>query len=224
MNQGKKIVAPLGYNETRILSNNEMEESYRFDQAQLTNAKIFNSRHEYAKTLNKNISYLEVGVGWGHSAQMFIDQTEAISADLLDLYNNAEHVGNPGLIPELGSMTHEEHIKNKFAAYANINTIRGDARDILPTLNKKYDFIYLDMEEERFLIRDFLLQCSKLVNDGGVIGLTSYANYNPIYDKNIGIFQSVNEFLYFNKDWSVDAIALNDLALHDIYIKKNNIK
>lgn len=224
MHQGKKVVAPLAYNETKILSNNEMEEAYRFDQAQLTNAKIFNLRCEYAKTLNKNISYLEVGVGWGHSAQMFIDQTEAISADLLDLYNNAEHVGNPGLIPELGSMTHEEHIKNKFAAYTNINTIKGDARDILPTLNKKYDFIYLDMEEERFLIRDFLLQCSKLLNDGGVIGLTSYANYNPIYNKNIGIFQSVNEFLYFNKDWSIDAIALHDLALHDIYIKKNNTK
>ena len=214
---------PLSYDEEKIYQDHEIEKAYPISQNQLNNAKLFSSREDYAKTLNKNISYLEVGVAWGYSAQMFIDTTNARSADLLDFYNNAEHIAEPGgPAPQLGLETHEEYIQNKFSYHPNVNTIKGNAKDILPALNKKYDFIYLDMEEERFLIRNFLLHCSKLINDYGVIGLTSYANYNSLYSKNIGIYQSVNEFLYFNRNWSVDAIALDQLALPDIYIKKNS--
>jgi len=219
----KKIIESLRYNEEFIFKDNEIEKALPISQNQLNNAKLFSSRYEYAKTLNKNISYLEVGVAWGHSAQMFIDTTNAESADLLDLYNNASGIlltGDPA--PQDSSITHEQYIKNKFAYHPNINTIKGDVRDVLPNLNKKYDFIFLDMESERFLIRKLLLHCSKLININGVIGLTSYINYDSIlYDQRVGVYQSVNEFLNFNQNWSVDAIVLNNIGFHEIYIKKN---
>lgn len=220
----KKIIGPLRYDEEFVCTDNEIERAFQISQNQLDNAKLFSSRYEYAKTLSKNISYLEVGVAWGHSAKMFIDLTNAKSADLLDFYNNAQGIlqpGGPG--PENNLETHEEYIKNKFSYHPNINIIKGNARDILPNLNKKYDFIFLDMEAERFLIRKFLLDCSKLININGVIGLTSYTNYDSIlYQGHVGIYQSVNEFLKFNQNWSVDAIVLHELGFHDIYIKKNS--
>lgn len=225
MSKNKTIIEPLDYDEEILYENNEIEKARQISQSQLNNAKLFSSRYDYANTIKKHISYLEVGVGWGHSAQMFIDATDASSADLVDLYKGAPGIMfSGGSEPEDASVVHEQHIKNKFSYRSNVNTIKGNARDIVPALNKKYDLIFLDMEGERFLIRKLLLHCSKLINDGGIIGLTSYTNHSLLYEKNTGVYQSVNEFLYFNGDWSVDALVFNELALNDIYIKKSTIK
>ena len=221
---GKTLREPIGYNEEKIYGDDEIEVAINISQNQLNSGKLFNSKYEYAKTLNKNISYLEIGVGYGESAQIFIDTTNAKSADLLDLYENAEGVRHPGgSIPEGSSMTHEEYIKDKFSYHPNINTIKGDARHIVFTLDKKYDLILFDSISKRLITRNALKHCSQLVNIGGIIGLTSYMNYDAIhYDMPVGIYQSVNEFLHFNKNWSVDGIILNELGFHEIYIKRNS--
>jgi hypothetical protein len=201
-----------------------MEIAFSISQTQLNNAKLFNSKYEYAKTLNKDISYLEVGVGWGESAKMFINTTSAKSADLLDLYNNAEGTREPGgSAPQNSLMTHEEYIKDKFSYHPNINAIRGDMREIFFTLDKKYDLILFDAETDRLLTRNLLIHSSKIINIGGIVGFTSYMNYDAVhYDVHIGVYQSVNEFLHFNKNWSVDAIVLHNLGFHEIYIKRNS--
>jgi len=221
--RSKIVKEPLSYDEDNVYKTYEIEQAFPIDQNQLNNAKLFSSRHEYAKTLNKNIAYLEVGVAYGYSAQMFMDTTNAKSADLLDLYNGAVGVLEPGGTPPQDNLeTHEQYIKNKFSYHPNVNTIKGNAINILPTLTKKYDLIFLDIGRERLMVRKLLLDCSILINIGGVIGLTSYMNYDSIlYEGHVGIYQSVNEFLHFNKNWSVDAIVLNTLGFHEIYIKKN---
>jgi predicted O-methyltransferase YrrM len=222
--KSKVIRGPLIYDEQKPYKKREIEKAHPISQNQLEDAKLFTSKYEYAKTLNKNLSYLEIGVGFGYSAQIFISETSAISADLVDFYDNADGVRHPGGdAPEDSSITHEQHIKNKFSYHPNVNTIKGDGRDVLPTLDKKYDLILLDIGRERLMIRKLISDSSKLTNVGGIIGLTSYINYDSImYEGHVGIYQSVNEFLYFNKNWSVDAIVLHDLGLHDIYIKRNS--
>ena len=224
MARNKVVRGPLKDNKEEKYQDYEIERTIPISQDQLNNAKLFNSRYQYAQTLNKNISYLELGVAYGGSAQMFIDTTNAKSADLVDLYNNASgtrETGDPA--PKNSLLTHEEYIKDRFSYHPNINTIKGDAKDIVPTLNNKYDFVFVDMEWERFFIKNVLLHLSKLINIDGIIGFTSYINYDAIhYDVHVGISQSVNEFLYFNQNWSVDAIVLNDLGFHEIYIKRNS--
>jgi hypothetical protein len=222
--RGKKIREPLSYDEDKVYGHNEVELSRQIPQNQLNGGRLFNSKHEYAKTLNKNILYLEVGVGYGWSAKMFIDTTSAKSADLLDLYNNAQGTREPGgSDPEDSSITHEQYIKNKFSYHPNVTTIKGDMKKVFFTLDKKYDLILFDAETDRLLIRNILKHCSKIVNIGGVVGFTSYMNYDAVhYDMHVGIYQSVNEFLYLNNNWSVDAIVLHDLGFHEIYIKRNS--
>lgn len=222
MPESKLIREPLNYYEEKRYKDYEIEEALPISQSQLDGGKIFSSRTEYAKTLNKDISYLEVGVAWGYSAKMFIDTTNAKSADLLDHYDNAFGVvGTGGPAPQDSLIEHEQYIKNKFSDHPNVNTIKGDAKEILPNLNKKYDFIFLDIDRGRFITRKLISDSSKLINIGGVIGLTSYMNYdNIIYEGHVGIYQSVNEFLYLNKNWSVDGLVLNTLGFHEIYIKR----
>jgi hypothetical protein len=222
--QGKEIREPIKYDEEKIYEDYEIELAIPISQNQLNNAKLFTSKYEYAKTLNKNISYLEVGVAWGNSAQMFIDTTNAKSADLLDFYNNADGTRVPGgEDPEVSSITHEQYIKNKFSYHPNVNTIKGNMREIFFKLDKKYDFILFDADTDRLLVRNLLSHAAKLINDDGVIGFTSYMSYDAIhYDRHVGVYQSVNEFLHINKNWHVDGIVLHDLGFHEIYIKKNS--
>jgi hypothetical protein len=230
----KKPAKHMNYNEEITYNDDEIEDSFIISQNQLTNAKLFSSREEYAKNFKKKISYLEVGVAWGYSAQMFIDYAEADSADLLDWYNqdlkcwswrkfgSCQCTGFKHEIlytPE----THEQYIKDKFSYHKNIKTIKGDALDLLPTLNKKYDLIYIDITNERITTRKVLSYCSNLVDIGGIIGLNDYLIYDGIIeDAPYGTFQTVNEFLELNKNWVVDAIALHNLGFYDIYIRRES--
>lgn len=216
----------------KFFSDDEIEDSPKISQDQLTNTKVFSSREEYAKSLPKKIKYLEIGVAWGYSAEMFINASEALEADLLDLYNQDlkcwswRKFGScqcEGFRHELlyTPETHEEYIKNKFSYNKNIRTIKGDANLVLQKINKKYDFIYIDISNDRLQTKNVLNMCSSLVNQSGVIGLNDYLIYDGIIeDMPYGTFQTVNEFLYNNKDWHVDAIALHNLGFYDIYLKK----
>jgi len=48
-----------------------------------------------------------------------------------------------------------------------INIIEGDALELLPTLNEKYDIIFIDGPKSHYI--EYLPLCLKLLNDGGTI-------------------------------------------------------
>lgn len=223
---------PLKDDEIKKFTDEEIESSYLINQKQLNGAKIFSSREEYAKSLPKGIRYLELGVAWGYSAQLFIDASNAIHADLLDGYNQDlkcwswRKFGScqcNGMKHELlyTPETHEEYIKDKFAYHGSVNTIKGHCPEILDSINSKYDFIYIDITNKRDVTRKTLQKAAKLVDNGGIIGLNDYLIYDGVIeDEPYGTFQTVNEFLHNNSNWVVDAIALHALGFYDIYIKR----
>ena len=231
----RKPVPPLGKDEFRLFAPDEIEDSEKISQEQLNNAKLFTSREEYAKNFKKGIRYLEVGVAWGYSAQMFIDSTEAISADLVDWFHQDLRCWSwrkfgtcqcSGMKHKLlyTSDKHQEYITNKFADYPNVATYKGDSKEVLPELvknSKEYDLIYIDITNYRFTTRDALRNAAKMIPVGGVIGLNDYLIYDGIIEEEpYGTFQTVNEFLQYNKNWVVDAIALHNLGFYDIYIRR----
>ncbi len=228
----KKPVRPSNYDEIRYVGDDEIEDSPKISQEQLKEAKLFSSREEYAESLPKGIKYLEVGVAWGYSAQMFIDASEASEALLIDLYNQDlkcwswRKFGScqcNGFKHELlyTPETHQTYIIDKFSYHPKVATMKGDAASILSTLNNKYDFIYIDVSNDRILTRKVLKDASELVEVGGRVGLNDYLIYDGIIeDIGYGTFQTVNEFLSINKNWVVDALALHNLGFYDIYLRK----
>lgn len=225
---------PLHPGEVKEFNKGEIESAYNLNQLQLANAKVFATREDYAKSLKQGIRYLEVGVAWGYSAQLFIDSSNAVEADLLDGYNQDlkcwswRKFGScqcEGMKHELlyTPDTHEQYIRDKFAYHGNVNTIKGHCPEVLDTITKEYDFIYIDITNKRDVTRKTLEKASKLISDNGIIGLNDYLIYDGIIeDEPYGTFQTVNEFLHNNKNWVVDAIALHPLGFYDIYIKKTN--
>lgn len=215
-------------------NNDEVEHSPIIKQNQLNGAKLFSSREEYAKNLPKGIKYLEIGVAWGYSAELFASNSNASTVHLLDLYNQDlkcwswRKFGScqcDGMTHELLYLpeTHEQYIKDKFKDYSNLKTIKGDALLILPTMNEEYDMIYIDISNDRKTTKQCLEYASKLTKINGIIGLNDYLIYDGIIEDQLyGTFQTVNWFLYDNPNWSVDAIALHNLGFYDIYLKRNS--
>lgn len=228
----RKPVPGLRPDEFKNFNVDEIEDSPKISQEQLKEAKLFSCREEYAKSLPKGISYLEVGVAWGYSAKMFIDTAEASKALLIDLYSQDlkcwswRKFGScqcDGMTHELlyTPETHQQYIIDKFSYHPEVATMRGEGISLLQNLNNKYDFIYIDISNERYPTRKALAAASKLVDVGGVVGLNDYVIYDGIIeDQPYGTFQTVNEFLDLNKNWIVDGLALQQMGFYDIYLRR----
>lgn len=228
----KKPVPPIPYDQVKQIDTTEIEDSPKINQSQLNNAKLFSSREEFAKSLPNGIRYLEVGVAWGYSVELFAGTANASIVDLVDWYNQdlkcwswrkfgscqCEGIKHELLyLPE----THEQYIKDKFKHYNNVRTIKGDAQKVLPKMDGKYDMSYIDVTNNRFVTRDCLRHVARMTDIGGIIGMNDYLIYDGIIeDESYGTFQTVNEFLDLNKNWEVAALALHNLGFYDIYLRR----
>jgi hypothetical protein len=211
---------------------NQIEDGHKLDQSQLNNTKVYASREEYTKHLPKNMRYLEIGVAWGYYSEFVAENANPQSIDLLDFYDldlkcwSWRKFGECKCEPVKHEMkytpeTHEPYIKELFSKYKNVSTIKGNAINILPGLNKEYDYIYIDISNKRDQTRKVLNLSANLVPIGGIIGLNDYLIFDGIIEEGpYGTYQTVNEFLYKNKNWSVSALALHNLGFYDIYLKR----
>lgn len=211
---------------------NQIEDGHKLDQSQLNNTKVYASREEYTKHLPKNMRYLEIGVAWGYYSEFVAENANPQSIDLLDFYDldlkcwSWRKFGECKCEPVKHEMkytpeTHETYIKELFSKYKNVSTIKGNAINILPALNKEYDYIYIDISNKRDQTRKVLNLSANLVPVGGIIGLNDYLIFDGIIEEGpYGTYQTVNEFLYKNKNWSVTALALHNLGFYDIYLKR----
>jgi len=211
---------------------NQIEDGHKLDQSQLNNTKVYASREEYTKHLPKNMRYLEIGVAWGYYSEFVAENANPQSIDLPDFYDldlkcwSWRKFGECKCEPVKHEMkytpeTHEPYIKELFSKYKNVSTIKGNAINILPALNKEYDYIYIDISNKRDQTRKVLNLSANLVPVGGIIGLNDYLIFDGIIEEGpYGTYQTVNEFLYKNKNWSVTALALHNLGFYDIYLKR----
>jgi hypothetical protein len=211
---------------------NQIEDGHKLDQDQLNNTKLYASREEYTKHLPKNMRYMEIGVAWGYYSELVAENASPKSIDLLDFYDldlkcwSWRKFGECKCEPVKHEMkytpeTHEPYIKELFSKYNNVSTLKGNAVDILPGINKEYDYIYIDISNKRDQTRKVLNLSAGLVPIGGIIGMNDYLIFDGIIEEApYGTYQTVNEFLHKNKNWSVTALALHNLGFYDIYIKR----
>lgn len=221
----------LDYDELPDFKDDEIESGRPIDQAQLSGARIYSSREEYAKALPKNIKYMEIGVAWGYYSEIVCNASKPREIVLVDPFNsdlkcwswrkfgscqctNMKH--ELLFTPE----TNEQYILDLFSKYGPTRTLKGYAPDAIPD-ESDYDYIYIDMTNDRVEIRKTLSKVSKMIVPGGIIGLNDYLIFDGVIEEQpYGTFQAVNEFLYFNKNWVVDALALHSIGFNDIYLRR----
>lgn len=100
----------------------------------------------------KNI--LEIGTAIGYSAIVMAENTpEETKIDTIERRQDMLELANENI--------------NKFQYSDKINTIYGEAGEILANLNKKYDFIFLDAAKGHY--KEFFNECMRLIELGGII-------------------------------------------------------
>ena len=103
---------------------------------------------------NKINSILEIGTAVGYSAICF---SEILSDNgFIDTIERDEQ----------RILEAKENVK-KMRLEDKINIISGDAVEILPTLNKKYDMVFIDAAKGKYPF--FLKEALRMLNDNGII-------------------------------------------------------
>ena len=184
-------------------------------QEQLNNAKLFKNKEEFAKHIPKGSRILEIGTLAGDYADVLIKEVRPASIDLVDVFEAHDW-------PDCNRFNRNGHLDFVKKRFKNVNGItfnKGYSHDILPNLNKKFDYIYIDANHDYKHCKSDLMDSLPLLAEGGIIGFNDY-----IVDKDhgvdYGVIEVVCEFLDQNKDWEVIGFALQENMYADIYIKK----
>ena len=139
-----------------MINNNELEK-IKFKALEDHIPIIMDDTLEYIYKLfeNKKInSILEIGTAVGYSAISF---TKFLNDDgIIDTIERDEQ----------RIIEAKENIR-KAEVEENINIIFGDAVEILPTINKKYDMIFIDAAKGKYPF--FLNQALRLIKEDGII-------------------------------------------------------
>ena len=183
-------------------------------QNQLNNAKLYSTKFEFIKHLPKNAKMLEIGTLAGDYAELLLN-TKPACLDLVDVFRANDWKD----LNRFNKDGHYDFVKNRFKNNPEVSLHRGYSHDVLPTLNKKYDYIYIDANHDYDHVSKDLEYSLPLLADGGIIGFNDYIYDDADYIV-YGVIETVCEFLDKNKDWEVIGFALQERMYADIYIKK----
>jgi hypothetical protein len=196
-------------------------------QEKINGAKLYSTRYEFLKTLEKNIKYLEVGVLAGDFSEAVIKEVNPRIAALVDPfqcrdYNASEYGGARWeLVGE-----HYNFVRSRFKGIASVRIYRQYFETFVIRNRQKFNFIYLDACNDYLSVKNYLERSAEIIEDGGIIGINDYSIYENNTEsttkEKTEVVMAVNEFIR-NTDWYVHAFALNDSLTSDIYIKKNKL-
>jgi hypothetical protein len=184
-------------------------------QEQLDNAKLYSTKFEFIKHLPKNANILEIGTLAGDYAELLLE-TNPLSIDLVDVFEANDWRD----LNRFDKRGHYNFVKNRFKKNPEVSLLRGYSHDVLPTLKKKYGYIYIDANHDYEHASQDLADALPLLAEGGIIGLNDYIYDDADYIV-YGVIETVCEFLDKNKDWQVIGFALQERMYADIYLQKN---
>ena len=184
-------------------------------QKQLDNARLFKNKEEFAKHIPKGSRCLEIGTLAGDYAEVLIKEVKPEYIHLLDVFeaNDWEDC------KRFDRKGHFNFVKNRFKDVNGIEYSKGYSDDILPKLDKQFDYIYIDANHDYEHCKADLINSLPLLADDGIIGFNDYI-VDQDHGVDYGVIEVVCEFLHENQDWEVIGFALQENMYADMYIKK----
>lgn len=187
----------------------------KISQKQLDNARLYRDKEEFAKHIPKGSRVLEIGTLAGDYAEVLIKEVKPEHIDLVDVFKANDW-------PDCNRFNKHSHlsfVQNRFKDVKNITYHVGYSDNILPNLNKKFDYIYIDANHDYEHCKSDLVNSLPLLDEGGIIGFNDYI-VDQDHGVDYGVIEVVCEFLNENQDWEVIGFALQENMYADIYIKK----
>jgi predicted O-methyltransferase YrrM len=139
----------------------------------LEKTKMFTNRESVLKAIPKNLSYLEIGVLAGDYTQEVIKEIHPRNIVLVDTFDCDDSVFTQKP-PRFTAKTHLQFVTDRFSEKDDTKIIKGSSFDILPTLERTFDYIYIDADHTYEAVVSDINQSVKLLRPGGLIGLNDY--------------------------------------------------
>lgn len=196
-------------------------------QKKLNGAKLYSTRYDFLQTLEKKITFLEVGVLAGDFAISVIEEVIPKVAVLVDPFETIDHFASEYGGSRWGSSDeHYEFVRNRFKYIPSVRIHRKYFERFVETNRNKFNFIYIDACNDYLSVTKYLEESAAIIEDNGIIGINDYSIYENNTEseskERTGLVTAVNDFLRNNPEWIVHAFAFNDSLTSDIYIKKIN--
>jgi hypothetical protein len=194
----------------------ENEKFQYIEPSKLINAKVFADRFDenVLSIIPDKGLYLELGAGGGDYSRWILDRKNFDIAYLLDFFDQpCARYGR------WNAENHEQYVKDLLKD-KNIITVPGDIFKTIKTIDKKFDYIYIDATQDYESVSFFLKESEKIINKGGVIGINDYTFWSYFEQEEYECVEAVNNFLN-NNNWHVVGYALGYCGYSDIYIKRD---
>lgn len=188
---------------------------------QLINTQVFPSRENLISKLPRNADYLEVGVLAGDYTAKIVEGCSPKSVFLVDTFNSNDwfHIAKPRFTAE----NHEKFISERFSNVKKLTLAKGLSQSILPSINQKFDYIYLDADHSYQAVWEDLNNAAALLRPGGIIGMNDYIIWDYVSDEPYGVVQATNKFLNLNPGWKVKYYAMSTTLFSDVYLTNSNL-
>jgi predicted O-methyltransferase YrrM len=118
----------------------------------------------FIHAMESRTNYLEVGTFDGISLSILAETFPQKSFYAVDAFKEGFGTGNG----------HIEFFIDNCSRYSNIHLYKGTSQDILPTLDKKYDFIFIDGDHSYEIVKFDFEQALRLIEKGGIIAFDDY--------------------------------------------------
>jgi len=194
----------------------ENEKFQYIEPSKLINAKVFADRFDenVLSIIPDKGLYLELGAGGGDYSRWILDRKNFDIAYLLDFFDQP-----CARYKRWTADNHEQYVKDLLKD-KNVITIAGDIKDTIKTIDKKFDYIYIDATHDYESVSIFLQEAEKVINKNGVIGINDYTFWSYFEQEEYECVEAVNNFLN-NSNWYVVGYALGYCGYSDIYIKRD---
>lgn len=179
--------------------------------------KIFDTRNDFIKTLNKDLIICEIGVFKGEFSKFIFDEINPKELHLIDIFEgmmcSGDKDGNNVIWVNLNDEI--ELIKNVFLNNENVSIHKGFSYDVLKTFNDDYfDMIYIDGDHTYDGVKTDLNISLNKIKPGGLICGHDYSQ-----TKFPEVVRAVNEFCFEN-DLEINYITEDGCPTFGI-LKKN---
>jgi predicted O-methyltransferase YrrM len=186
------------------------------------NANWFNPSNfeilKHYKNMN-NVNFLEIGSFEGMSTNYFIDNFLNGSNSFITCidpwikYSDSTITKMDGWDNLINENTYDIFINNTFAQRNKIIIKRGLSCDILPTLDKIYDFIYIDGDHSEKAVWIDAINSFKILRNNGIMIFDDYTWNTGDKSPKIAIDKFLNEYKNY-----IQIISIN----YQVIIKKIN--
>jgi hypothetical protein len=154
--------------------------------------KIFDTRNDFIKTLNKDLIICEIGVFKGEFSKFIFDETNPKELHLIDIFEgmmcSGDKDGNNIVWTNL--QDEYEKIVNSYSKNKNVTIHKGNSVDILNTFEDDHlDLVYIDGDHTYNGVKNDLESSYKKVKVGGHICGHDYTSH--MFE---GVVRAVNEF------------------------------